>query len=185
MPTPYFYPSTTDPPALSADGDAAVQQEMNIPWMLLELLPYIAKCPSALVRERHRLLRLMGRERDPGDLVPSTSAVRLLPVRPEPSRRHPSGARDHRHGRRPHVSFGSLEEILSDIDNLHYYVYQADDVSGRPSLKHLPRILPRCRSNFDATDVGVLRYQLAATKEYIVAGIVADVRGSRFVGTAN
>lgn len=73
------------------------------------------------------------------------------------------------------------------MENIDYYVYQADDGTGRPSLHHLPR--PPCRRitiSFDAANIGILRPQRSSNNgngksSYIVAGLVRDEQREGFV----
>ncbi|KAK3148494.1 hypothetical protein QOZ80_3BG0295740 [Eleusine coracana subsp. coracana] len=167
-----------DPPALSIDDYVAAHEEeevTSVPWMLLEFLPYIANRENASTA---RCDSWNGKEIQVTVCPRRPPRVSYLCVH---SPRDDIAAEPEIIATEDdlillRVIFGSPEDLLSQacLENLHYYVYQADDGSGRPSLTHLPRI-PLCQSSFDAIDMGILRYD---NKEYIVAGIVADLHGS-------
>ncbi|KAK3150357.1 hypothetical protein QOZ80_3AG0232200 [Eleusine coracana subsp. coracana] len=151
MPTHVFYPSTMNPPALSVDDHATAHQEA---WMLLELLPYIADRENATTARcdswNGKEIQVTVCSRRP----PCVSYLCVHSPRDDLAAEPEIIATDDdlillR------VTFGSPKDLLShsNIKNIHYYVYQADD-----------------------GDMGILRYD----KEYIVAGIVADLHGSLF-----
>ncbi|CAL5086951.1 unnamed protein product [Urochloa decumbens] len=163
-------PSTLDPPALSAD-DAAASEE-RLPLVLLELKAYVAKRDNATTafsttwdgqriqvtfcpRRPPRVSYVCVHSPDAAEfhIEPEIVAVedRLVVLR---------------------ITVGPQEDVLKNLD---YYVYQADDGSGAPSLTHLPR--PPSPYFFNADDMGILRYRtddqsgVDNAAAYVVAGL--------------
>lgn len=161
MATDYFYRSTTNPPA---DDD-----EEHVPWTLLELMPYVAKRENAATAccdswdGKEIQVTLCARP------PPRVSYLCVHSPRDDMATEPEIIATD-KDLIVLRVTFGSQED-LNNLENVHYYVYQAGD--DGPSLKHLPRI-PHCLSSFDAADMGILRYATNNDKGYIVAGIVEE-----------
>ncbi|XP_062181221.1 uncharacterized protein LOC133885514 [Phragmites australis] len=145
-------PSTLNPPALSADDDAAAQEKL--PWVLLELQAYVAK--------RDNSTTAFSKTWD-GKQIQVTFCPRRPPRVSYVCVHSPDAAEIHIE---PTILAVEDELVLLSIrvgpqedapENVDYYVYQADDGSGGPSLTHLPR--PPSPYFFDASDMGILRYR--------------------------
>ncbi|CAN6218647.1 unnamed protein product [Urochloa humidicola] len=163
-------PSTLDPPVLSADDVAAAEE--SLPWTLLELKAYVSKRDNATTafsrtwdgkrihvtfcpRRPPRVSYVCVHSPDAAEIhvEPEIIAVedRLVVLR---------------------ITGGPQEDVQTNLD---YYVYQADDWSGAPSLTHLPR--PPSPYFFNASNMGILRYRtddqsgVDKTASYVVAGL--------------
>ncbi|RCV29344.1 hypothetical protein SETIT_6G005500v2 [Setaria italica] len=150
--------SIQGPRSMATDHVSAAEE--SIPsWMLLEVCAYIDKVENATTA------------------ISKTSDNKHIQVtfcpRPPPSLSHccihsPDGAYMHRN---PHIVAVEDDLALIRVDSSDcslvqdYYVYQASDKSGKPSLTLLPPSPHRLC--FQPKDIGMLR---RPGKEYIVAG---------------
>jgi hypothetical protein len=175
-------PSTLHPPALSAD-DAAADEE-SLPWALLELKAYVAKCDNATTAfsstwDGKRIQVTFCPRRPPRVSYVCVHSPDAAEIHVEPT---VLAVEDDLALLR--ITVGPQEDVYNNLDYYVYQTHQADgdgDGSGRPSLAHLPR--PPQPYFFDANDIGVVRYRTddgdehAGNRGYVVAGLHRAVWG--------
>ncbi|CAN6171951.1 unnamed protein product [Urochloa humidicola] len=151
MGTPRFrlLAATLNPPVLAADEEDAASQAL--PWVLLEVEAYVAKRENATTAfsqtwDRKQIQVTLCPRRPP--------RVSYLCVHSPDAEIHlePAILATEDDLVLLRIATGCQEDVMRNRD---YYVYQADDGSGRPALTHLPR--PPRPYRFDSSNMGIMR----------------------------
>uniref|UniRef100_A0A0A9SIU7 Uncharacterized protein n=1 Tax=Arundo donax TaxID=35708 RepID=A0A0A9SIU7_ARUDO len=170
--------ATLRPPALSVDDKDAAAGELS--WVLLELQAYVSKLENATTArsktwDGKEIQVTFCRRRPPRlSYLAVYSRDAEIPVEPQILATEDDIVL-------LRVVVSCQKDVLKNLD---YYIYRADDGSGRPSLDHLPR--PPSPYFFDARNIGILRRPTdysslflrphrsdsdSIADEYIVAGL--------------
>ncbi|CAL5080181.1 unnamed protein product [Urochloa decumbens] len=171
MGTPRFrlLDATLNPPVLAADEEDAASQAL--PWVLLEVEAYVAKRENATTA----FFETWDRKQIQVTLCPRRPPrVSYLCVHSPDAEIHvePKILATEDDLVLLRIAIGRQEDVT---DNLEYYVYQADDGSGRPALTHLPQ--PPRPYRFDSSNMGIMRCRTdhcsddGCRQEFVVAGL--------------